>query len=156
MNNVDQLTYSTLIISSKECLARAARFLTVILPIDLDGQAQICSLEESLANKEGLKIEFICTDDPAKAIQSLPKPQAQEKRAVVEEMELHIVYPPSMPRYLRVDKDVIASLQTVARLSKEYASFNVEELEMKMKRKLELELDKQSIVYKTHKQEVNA
>lgn len=42
----------------------------------------------------------------------------------------------------------------VAKLSKDYASFNIEELEWKMQRKLELELDKQSILYKNHKIEV--
>jgi hypothetical protein len=42
----------------------------------------------------------------------------------------------------------------VARLSKNYASFNIEDLEWKMQRKLELELDKQSVLYKTHKSEV--
>jgi hypothetical protein len=47
-----------------------------------------------------------------------------------------------MPRYLRIDKDIQDSLIQVARLSREYASFNIEELEWKMQRKLELELDK--------------
>jgi hypothetical protein len=59
-----------------------------------------------------------------------------------------------MPRYLRVDKDIQDSLIQVARLSREYASFNIEELEWKMQRKLELELDKQSVMYKTHKAEI--
>ena len=59
-----------------------------------------------------------------------------------------------MPSYLRIDKDIKEALMKVTRLSKEYASFNIEELEKKMQRKLELELDKQSIQYKTHKNEV--
>jgi hypothetical protein len=157
MNNVDQLTFSTLTIPAKDLAIRAARFLTVTLPIDLDGKAPTSTLEQTLANRDGFRIEFVCTDDPAKAIQSLPKTVAPEsRRAVPEDMDLHVVYPPAMPKYLRIDRDVIAALQTVARLSKEYASFSVEELEMKMKRKLELELDKQSIVYKTHKQQVHS
>lgn len=68
--------------------------------------------------------------------------------------DLRVVYPKSMPTYLRIDKDIKESLLQVARLSKDYASFNIEELEWKMQRKLELELDKQSILYKTHKAEV--
>lgn len=157
MNNVDQLTFSSLAIPAKELAMRAARFVTVTLPIDLDGKAPTSTLEQTLANRDGFRIEFVCTDDPAKAIQSLPKTVAPEsQRAVPEDLDLHVVYPPAMPKYLRIDRDVIAALQTVARLSKEYASFSVEDLEMKMKRKLELELDKQSIVYKTHKQQVHA
>lgn len=61
-----------------------------------------------------------------------------------------------MPRYLRVDKDIQDSLVQVARLSRDYAAFNIEELEWKMQRKLELELDKQSIMYKKHKNEISS
>ena len=47
-----------------------------------------------------------------------------------------------MPKYLKVDKDIQEALIQVAKLSRQYASFNIEELEWKMQRKLELELDK--------------
>jgi len=67
------------------------------------------------------------------------------RQSKVSDVDLRIVYPKSMPSYLRIDKDIKNSLMQVARLSKDYASFNIEELEWKMQRKLELELDKQSI-----------
>ena len=43
-----------------------------------------------------------------------------------------------MPSYLRIDKDIKEALMKVTRLSKEYASFNIEKLEYKMQIKLEL------------------
>lgn len=84
----------------------------------------------------------------------MPKVKSQLKRSQTKDLEARIVYPPSMPKYLRIDLDIQESLMQVARLSKEYASFNIEELEWKMQRKLELELDKQCITYKNHKSEV--
>jgi hypothetical protein len=39
-------------------------------------------------------------------------------------------------------------------MSKEYASFNIEDLEWKLQRKLEFELDKSGISFKDHKLEV--
>ena len=59
-----------------------------------------------------------------------------------------------MPAYLRIDTDVKNALMQVARLSREYATFNIDELEWKMQRKLEIELDRQSVLYKAHKAEV--
>jgi len=50
-----------------------------------------------------------------------------------------------MPNYLRIDKDIKESLLQVARMSKEYASFNIEDLEWKLQRKLEFELDKSGV-----------
>lgn len=59
-----------------------------------------------------------------------------------------------MPNYLRIDKDIKESLLQVARMSKEYASFNIEDLEWKLQRKLEFELDKSGVSFKDHKLEV--
>lgn len=47
-----------------------------------------------------------------------------------------------------------AALLQVARLSREYATFNIDELESKMQRRLEVELDRQSHSFKSHKREV--
>jgi hypothetical protein len=59
-----------------------------------------------------------------------------------KDAELTIIYPKSMPAYLRIDTDVKNALMQVARLSREYATFNIDELEWKMQRKLEIELDR--------------
>ena len=71
-----------------------------------------------------------------------------------KDAELTIIYPKSMPSYLRIDADVKNALMHVAKLSREYATFNIDELEWKMQRKLEIELDRHSVLYKAHKAEV--
>lgn len=70
------------------------------------------------------------------------------------ELDLRVVFPKTIPSYLRIDKDIQEALLTVARLSNEYANFNIEKLEWQMQRKLELQLDQQSNAYKQHKKEV--
>lgn len=116
-------------------------------------------MDDCLKSNEGLKIHFICTEDPAKALTLLPKQETgaaknNQQSSNMDDVDMRIVYPKSMPTYLRIDKDIKEALIQVARLSKDYASFNIEELEWKMQRKLEIELDRQSVTYKNHKQEV--
>lgn len=108
-----------------------------------------------------MPIDIAITNDTKKISEKMKQASQGESRTTPnlatkenKDAELTIIYPKSMPSYLRIDKDVKSALMHVARLSREYATFNIEELEWKMQRKLEMELDRQSNLYKAHKQEV--
>jgi hypothetical protein len=110
MNKVDQKMYSQILIPLREVPSRANRLLTLTLPITLEGDSEGHSLDECIKSTEGLKVFFVCNEDPLKALSEMPKVSSQQeyplRRMLTKDMDARIVYPPSMPKYLRIDKDV--------------------------------------------------
>ena len=70
----------------------------------------------------------------------------------LEDDRFHI--PKQIPSYLRIDVDVKNGLINLQKLIKEYAQFDIVQLDREQMRKLEVSLDKQSAEYKEHRSAV--
>jgi hypothetical protein len=105
MSKVGQKCYSQLQIPIATLPQKFSRPVEVILPILIEGCTKPFTVEDCQRSQPGLKLTIICTDDPKKASQLLPKAPAKSS-APIQDRDLPIVYPKSIPQFLRIDKDI--------------------------------------------------
>ena len=59
----------------KEVAMRTSRLITLTLPIAVEGDSVGHTLDQCIESKEGLKIQFVCNEDPKRSLDQMPKVQ---------------------------------------------------------------------------------